>query len=722
MSWNHARSPGLLVRVLRSQEKVSCGLADWVISVNEGMRENLQTKGVLDHKIFIVHNFPDEKFFPLCDPPTSWPRSRDSLVLLYCGTVTEQYDLGLAVKAMARLVGEIPVKLRILGRGNRLTEVLNLASTLGVRDSVEYIGLVPVNRLRDEMRKVDAGISCHRAGVFGDLQFSTKIVEYLTQGLPALSPRTRTMTRYLPENCVFYFEPGSDAALADTLRFIWHNPAEVLRRVAKAREKLPSLSWQVEKGRFLSFYSDLISDRNPTARRWLPNEGLDENNRPLLCSDNSHIHRREQVTTRLRRAALRLLPIGKQGGGPRISDLSLQESIAKVERWVETHHYKGYEPFDGLSSYLRPLAFGNQFLEQIMLQVVRQSPINLRPLFGIKPLDSTKGRGYMAWGYLTMLKLTGTHEYRQKAINCLEWLIRNKSPLYPNSSWGNHFDFASRSGKYSKHEPIIVWTSLIGQVFLDGYEILSEQRYLDVAKDICQWILRLPREKTPTGTCLSYLALRQGSVHNANMLGGAMLARTAKHTENAELFDVARAAMEYSCCRQLPDGAWYYAEDPRHHWIDNFHTGYNLDSLKCYIESTDDRTFKPQLDLGFHYFKENFLEPSGRPKYYHNRAYPIDIQCASQAIETLSHFSDYDPDALSLASRVARWTIEHMQDSSGYFYYRRYPLLAARIPMLHWGQATTYRALALLLLKLSTREGVRNLVPQLGARGHGWCM
>jgi hypothetical protein len=41
-----------------------------------------------------------------------------------------------------------------------------------------------------------------------------------------------------------------------------------------------------------------------------------------------------------------------------------------------------------------------------------------------------------------------------------------------------------------------------------------------------------------------------------------------------------------------------------------------------------------------------------------------------------------------------------MQDKEGYFYYRQYPLLKAKTPMLHWAQATTYKALSLLLLKL----------------------
>jgi hypothetical protein len=55
----------------------------------------------------------------------------------------------------------------------------------------------------------------------------------------------------------------------------------------------------------------------------------------------------------------------------------------------------------------RPLTFGNQLLEQLLLQSVRQSPGNLAPALGIRPLESTKGRGYMASGYLAMLELTG---------------------------------------------------------------------------------------------------------------------------------------------------------------------------------------------------------------------------------------------------------------------------------------------------------------------------
>jgi hypothetical protein len=69
----------------------------------------------------------------------------------------------------------------------------------------------------------------------------------------------------LPDDSLFYFEPGSEAALVEALRFMWNNPAEVLRRLAVARALLPRLSWQAERTKFLSFYSGVMHDVRPAA-------------------------------------------------------------------------------------------------------------------------------------------------------------------------------------------------------------------------------------------------------------------------------------------------------------------------------------------------------------------------------------------------------------------------------------------------------------------------
>lgn len=379
--------------------------------------------------------------------------------------------------------------------------------------------------------------------------------------------------------------------------------------------------------------------------------------------------------------------------------------LDQIQEWVEQRNYKGYEPFDGLSSWFRPLTFGSQFAERLLMQANRQSPLNLRPLLGISPQESTKGRGYMAAGYLARYRATQDAAMLAKAEACLDWLDHHRARKYPDHSWSNHFDFTSRGGTYTKDDPIIVWTALIGFSYLDAYEVTRNARWLEIADSVCRWIMKLPREKTATGSCLSYLAHKQSSIHNSNMLGAAMLAHTAHFTGNKEYQDVAASAMEYSCVRQLADGAWWYGEAAHYHWIDNFHTGYNLCSLDRYLRASQDLRWQPNLELGLTYFTDHFFEPDGCPKYYHDRRYPIDSQCAAQAIETLAEFSDRRSGCLDLGRKVARWTIDNMQCRDGHFCYRIYPLLKARTPMLHWTHATLFLGFAKLNLALQQSAG-----------------
>ncbi len=399
-----------------------------------------------------------------------------------------------------------------------------------------------------------------------------------------------------------------------------------------------------------------------------------------------------------------LSPVATSRSSQVIVARDVQRSLDLVQEWVEKHDYCGYEPFDGLTSWARPLACGNQLAERILLQTIRQCPFNLRPLLGVRPLPSTKGRGYMAWGYLKLYRATQQQQYLEKAALCLEWLDRHKVPRFQQHSWSNHFDFVSRGGTYTKDDPIIVWTSLIGHAYIEAFEITGREWFLRIAESACNWILQLPREKTARGNCLSYFAHRQSYVHNANMLGAGFLARTAQHTGSQEYRRVAGSAMEYSCSRQLPDGSWWYGEEPKYHWIDNFHTGYNLEGLQYYLDATGGEEFRPNLDKGLAFYKYYFFEDNGRPKFYYTRTYPVDIQCAAQAIDTLALFSECDPACLELAQKVAAWSICNMQDPEGYFYYRQYPLVKAKVPMLHWGQATMFKALAHLLLRLKSGQ------------------
>jgi rhamnogalacturonyl hydrolase YesR len=389
----------------------------------------------------------------------------------------------------------------------------------------------------------------------------------------------------------------------------------------------------------------------------------------------------------------------------------VERSAAAVARWVEQHGYCAYDPGDGNLSFLHPLTFNVLILERLLQQAVYRSPLNLRPLLGIKPHVSTKGMGYMAWGYVKLYASTGEPVYATRAKSCLDWLIANKTPFYPQYAWGNHFPFCTRGGKTPALEPIVPWTTLIGQAFIEAHAAFREPKYLEVIDSIADWLLRLPRERTESGTCISYVAFKQNSIHNSNMLAGAFLAQAARLTDKPGAVYAARDAMVYSCSRQRADGAWMYGAAAKFQWNDNFHTGYNLDCLKRYIDATGDRAFDANLRNGFEYFKTHFFEPDGRPKYYDNQTLPTDSQCAGQAIDTLTFFSGEDSSALPLAIKVANWTIDHMQDRDGHFYYRDLGWTMARTPMLHWAQGTIFKALTHLLGRLRRLDSGDSAIP-----------
>jgi rhamnogalacturonyl hydrolase YesR len=212
----------------------------------------------------------------------------------------------------------------------------------------------------------------------------------------------------------------------------------------------------------------------------------------------------------------------------------------------------------------------------------------------------------------------------------------------------------------------------------------------------CQHILLdLGTLRDREGICISYIPIQDTQVHNANTLGASLLARTYSHTGIESYRELAQNAMQYTAQYQRADSSWYYAEKENHRWVDNFHTAYVLDCFKYYAQSTGDERFNQKLKNGYEYWKKTFFLSDGTPRYYDYKTLPLDIQCSSQAIDTLVFFYDRDPESLALAVKVARWTITHMQDSTGYFYYRRYSRwLVNKTPVLHWGQATMLSALA----------------------------
>jgi hypothetical protein len=384
----------------------------------------------------------------------------------------------------------------------------------------------------------------------------------------------------------------------------------------------------------------------------------------------------------------------------------IRYSLEQLDNWVSRNGWLGYDPFDGLSAPVaRKLTFENPLLRIALQQSVRRLPFNIRSILGITKKHSNQAMGYFATGYLRLFSLSGDQVYLDKAIHCLSDLMENRSPGYAGYSWGWAFDYQSRGHYLSQGIPSIVWTSFIAHAFLDAYDCLSTPIYLDVAQGVGQAILNsFPKHQiSENSLCISYVPDLMLEIHNANMLAASVLARLYKYTQETRCLDIAQQAIRYTMEHQRGDGSWYYGEGLRWHWVDGYHTGFILDSLYWYQQSTGDKQYELHLKQGMEFYRKALFDDAVA-RHYDNQTYPIDIQSIAQAIQTFSLIPELFNGDLSLAEKAAIWAIENMQDPSGYFYFRKGRMLLNKTPFLHWGQSTMLAALALLVQRTSDNE------------------
>jgi rhamnogalacturonyl hydrolase YesR len=183
---------------------------------------------------------------------------------------------------------------------------------------------------------------------------------------------------------------------------------------------------------------------------------------------------------------------------------------------------------------------------------------------------------------------------------------------------------------------------------------------------------RLNRTKHADGDCFSYTPVDQSRVHNVNLLAAELLARTFAKTGNQEYRDAAERAVRFTLARQRRDGSWFYGEAESQEWIDSFHTGFALVSLKHLIEYLNSREWQAALDAGYQFYEKRFFLADGTPRYYHDRLYPHDVHSAAQGAITFVEMTDLMPNANAMASRIVRWAIDELQDPAGFFYYQRH--------------------------------------------------
>ena len=391
-------------------------------------------------------------------------------------------------------------------------------------------------------------------------------------------------------------------------------------------------------------------------------------------------------------------------------------SVNRLDTWVASNGWAGFDPHDIRGTPL--FLFLGRENPSVLVRVVRKPlilfevyfPDLARKLLRLQPTINAKGMGLFAKAYLQLFAQTGDERYRTKGIECLEWLLKNRSPEYAEPCWGYPFDW--QSGVFTPAgTPASVVCSAVGDAFWAAWKILGDAAYLEVCEGICRFFLtHLRQDRMPDGTlCFSYTPIDDFHVHNANLLVAEFLIRVGQQKGHDEWQTIGKRAADYALKEQNADGSIYYWGRVQDHYnprsIDHYHTGFEIRCLFGISQLTNENKYREAAKRYHAFYLENLIsrrDGCTAPKMTPKSFYPVNIHSCAEALLLNTTLGREFPEAGALVRPLFEWIVGHMQAANGSFIYMIRRVFGwevrSRIPYVRWGQAWMLLALSECLL------------------------
>jgi glycosyltransferase involved in cell wall biosynthesis len=257
-----SRGNSMVVGLLGRLERVACALADAVVTVHEPYKAQLTARGVEERRIAVVMNSPEESLIAGVKRSPA-PAGDGEFTVAYHGTITRWYGVDLLVQAIGLLRGqERRVRAVILGEGDELETVRELAAELGVGDSVSFSNrYLPIEEALGTVAGTDCGVISSRPSEINRFILPNKLFEYVALGIPVVSARLETVAAHFDDDELTFCRPGDPASLAGAMAWVMDECAAAKRKSVRAQARAERYRWDTSRSRYLDVLHDLRTGR-----------------------------------------------------------------------------------------------------------------------------------------------------------------------------------------------------------------------------------------------------------------------------------------------------------------------------------------------------------------------------------------------------------------------------------------------------------------------------